>query len=84
MPKKSKAIALITSMHNTNTIDAYSGKQETVEFYNINKSGIESLDIKWAKYTTNPHWPLPIFFEMLDIAGVNSGEIFNTTKVRER
>lgn len=87
VPKKNKAVALISSMHNTNTIDANSGKPEIVEFYNATKSGVDSLDQKCANYTTSrrcQRWPLAIFFAMLDIAGVNTGVLVNTTRSQEK
>ena len=68
-------------MHNTNTIVTNPGKVEIVEFYNGTKPGVDNLGQKCANYTTSrrcQRWPLAIFLEMPNIAGVNAGVLFNT------
>ena len=77
--EKNKTVTLISSMHNTNTIDGNSEKSEIVKFYNINKSSVVSLDQIYANYPLScccQYWPLAIFSPMLYLAGIYTGEIF--------
>ncbi|XP_069670943.1 piggyBac transposable element-derived protein 4-like isoform X1 [Periplaneta americana] len=76
VPKKSKAIIILSSMHHTSDIDPDTGKPEIIMYYNMTKSGVDGLDQKCANYTSSRRtrrWPMAIFFTLVDVAcGVNS------------
>jgi hypothetical protein len=46
VPKRSKAVILISTMHHHATIDDDTKKPEIIMFYNDTKSGVDSLDQK--------------------------------------
>ena len=73
-PKRSKFVFLLSSLHHNSNIVA-SGKPEIVEFYNKTKAGVNALGQKVRHYTayrkTN-HWPLAIFYNILDISAYNA------------
>lgn len=54
-------------------------KPEIVHFYNKTKCGVDVVDNMLRKYTTKSktnHWPLAVFFDLLDKAAVNAHIIF--------
>lgn len=75
VPKKNKAVILISSMHHkidTNLID---DKPEIISYYNSTKSGVDVLDLKCANYSSNRRtrrWPLAVFYTTINVASVNS------------
>lgn len=80
VPKKNKAVLLLSSMHHDNRVDPNNhGKPDIVLFYNDTKSGVDNLDhlvrIYSCKRKTN-RWPLTLFFNMLDCAGVAAYNIW--------
>lgn len=75
VPKKGKAVVLVSSMHHTEAEDEECSKPEIISFYNETKGGVDALDQKCTIYSTNRRtrrWPMTIFFTMLNIAGVNA------------
>lgn len=55
---------------------------EIICFYNSTKGGVDSLDQKCACYNVSRRsrrWPLTIFYAMVNIMGVNSHIIYNST-----
>lgn len=81
VPKRNKAVILVSSMHHDKSIDSESGKPEIIEFYNITKGGVDALDEKCTKYSTSRRtrrWPMAIFFNLLNISLVNSYVIFSS------
>lgn len=75
VPKKGKAVLLISTMHHAESTDIETGKPEIIALYNDTKSGVDTLDKKCANYSTNRRtnrWPLALFYAILNIAGVNS------------
>lgn len=75
IPKKNKAVILISSLHHNEYNDPQTGKPEIIAFYNETKGGVDSLDQKCSVYSSSRRtrrWPLAIFFRLLDIASVNS------------
>lgn len=43
VPKKNKAVILLSSMHHTEAIDKSTGKPEIIEFYNKTKGGVDEI-----------------------------------------
>lgn len=79
VPKRGKAVVLISSMHHDSYVNPESKKPEIIEFYNKTKSGVDALDQKCAAYSTSRRtrrWPMAIFHCILNIAGVNSRVLF--------
>lgn len=77
-PKKNKSVLVLSSFHFDDSIDPDSGessKPDIVTFYNITKSGVDSVDQKSAAYNASRNtrrWPMAIFYNLLNIAGINS------------
>lgn len=79
--KRSKNVCILSSMHKFPTIDEGQKKlPETVKFYNNTKYGVDVLDQMARNYTTKSssrRWPLQVFFNILDLAAINSWIIYN-------
>lgn len=83
VPKKNKAVILLSTMHDNNEIDEETQKPEIILHYNRTKCGVDTVDQKCSSYTTQRitrRWPLAIFFRILDIAGINSEIIINSNR----
>lgn len=75
VPKKNKAVILISSMHHSVNDTTDSGKPEIIEFYNGTKGAVDSLDQKCATYSVSRRtrrWPMALFGAIMNIAAVNS------------
>lgn len=75
VPKKNKAVILLSSMHHDAEISAEEHKKPQIILdYNSTKGGVDNLDKLVQAYScqrkTN-RWPLVVFFDILDIAAVN-------------
>ena len=83
-PKRSKFVLLLSSLHHNSNI-AESGKPEIVEFYNKTKAVVDVLEQKVRHYTTyrkTYHWPLAVFYNILDISAYNAFVLFKLLKVK--
>lgn len=62
----------------------YIKKPEILQFYNHTKGGVDLIDQQRNEYTvarpTN-RWPLKIFFNILDIAGINAFTVLQKNKL---
>lgn len=82
VPKKNRNVILISTMHETDTIDPDTGdnnKPEIITYYNKTKSGVDVVDQKRKQYTVKRvcnRWPLAIFFPLMDIAAINSQIVY--------
>lgn len=92
-PKKTKFVILLSTMHNKDEICPETGKPIIDLDYNSMKGGVDTVDQKYANYSTarkTRRWPLAIFFRLLDMAGVNSHVIYvynninNPTKKKQQ
>jgi hypothetical protein len=75
VPKKNKAVVLISSMHNTSELHPTTRKPEIICFYNKTKCGVDLMDMKCATFSSNRRtrrWPHAMFYRILNICGVNS------------
>jgi len=55
---------------------------ETVEFYNKTKFGVDAIDQMARKYSveaSSRRWPLQIFYNILDLAGINAWRLYKDT-----
>lgn len=81
---------LVSTMHNTDSIDASSGeacKPEVLTFYNLTKGGVDVHDEMKGSYSvarTSNRWSLTIFFSLLNTAGINSYIILSTKAGNEK
>nr|QPD02190.1 PiggyBac2 [Dichotomius schiffleri] len=73
VPKKGRVVVLLSTMHNSKTIDPDSGdakKPEIITFYNTTKGGVDVVDEMCSTYSTarkTNRWPLTAFFHLLDV-----------------
>lgn len=86
VPKKNKAVVLISSMHHSNTVDEASKKPEIIQYYNSTKGGVDETDKKCSIYSSSRRtrrWPLVIFYRILDLCGVNAYILYNQHQVKQ-
>lgn len=75
--KRNKNVLLLSTLHENVDIDANHPKKkpETVIFYNATKYGVDVADQMAKKYSVKAasrRWPVQVFFNILDLAGINS------------
>lgn len=86
IPKKNKAVILLSTMHDSGDIDPETGKPEIIHDYNRTKSGVDTVDQKCSVASTGRNtrrWPLALFFRILDMAGVNSHVLYVDNNMSE-
>lgn len=86
IPKKNKAVILISSMHHSRSTDVESNKPEIISFYNSTKGGVDALDEKCTIYSSSRRtrrWPMAIFYQILDMSCVNAFVMHNCFKNNE-
>ncbi|XP_053148503.1 uncharacterized protein LOC128343447 isoform X3 [Hemicordylus capensis] len=75
VPKRGKAVILLSSLHMGSGRSATEGKPEVLHFYNKKISCVETCNRLISLYTTKRvgrHWPLVVFSNILDIACLNA------------
>lgn len=80
VPKKNKAVILLSTMHDTGAISEETNKPEIIMDYNATKGGVDTVDQMCASYSVariTRRWPLAIFFALMDIAGINAQIIYH-------
>lgn len=74
VPKKNKAVILLSSMHHTGDIVVEDdNKPEIIKYYNETKCGVDSLDQLVHAYMSkrrSNRWPMAFFFNLIDISGI--------------
>lgn len=74
VPKKNKSVILLSSMHHDKAVsEEDESKPDIILHYNETKSGVDNLDHLVRTYTCKRgtrRWPLCLFMNMLDVAGV--------------
>lgn len=81
IPKKYKAVILISSMHSSEFTDIDNDKPEVISFYNATKSGVDTLDYKCSIYSANRRtrrWPLAIFYHLISLSCANSHVLYSS------
>lgn len=84
VPKKNKSVVLISTMHEDSAIDPDSKKPEIILEYNATKGGVDTVDKMCNNYSVSRRtrrWPLAIFYQLINIAGINGQLLYNTTHV---
>ena len=78
--KQNKSVLVLSTLHKGAARQGEEKKKpETLLYYNSNKCGVDILDYMCREMTTKPacrRWPLAVFFNVLDLAGVNAWNIY--------
>lgn len=80
--KKKKIVLLMSTLHDTPTIDESTGadeKPEIITYYNGTKGGVDVVDQMKEEYSVGRmtrRWPMRLFYTMINIAGINSQIIY--------
>ncbi|XP_065658110.1 piggyBac transposable element-derived protein 4-like [Hydra vulgaris] len=78
--KKKKTVILLSTLHRGATKQSDGKKKpEGILYYNANKCGVDMLDSMCRQMSTKSgcrRWPLAVFFNILDLTGVNAWIIF--------
>nr|XP_022907230.1 piggyBac transposable element-derived protein 4-like [Onthophagus taurus] len=81
VPRKNKAVILLSTMHDLPEVDEESHKPEIILSYNQTKGAVDTVDKMCAAYSISRvtrRWPLALFFTLLNIAGINSQILYFT------
>lgn len=73
-------------MHSDSTIDPETNKPEIIMEYNSHKGGVDTIDKMCGTYSVSRRtrrWPLVIFFQLVNIAGINSQILYNAIHFEE-
>lgn len=92
VPKKNKAVNLISTVHYTKHVEGVAMKPEAILFYNSTKAGVDTMDQMLTHYTTKRstrRWTYAFFCNMIDVMALASYIICklndeNTRKERRR
>ena len=80
--KKNKPVLILSTLHRGEAREGDGKKRpEAVLYYNRNKCGVDMLDYVCREISTKAacrRWPLAVFFDVLDLAGVNAWIIYKT------
>ncbi|XP_022183154.1 piggyBac transposable element-derived protein 4-like [Myzus persicae] len=83
VPRKNKAVILLSTMHHDSKIDVETRKPEIIMDYNCTKDGVDTVDKMCAAYSVSritKRWPLVIFYSLMNIAGINAQVLFSYYK----
>ncbi|KAJ4936484.1 hypothetical protein JOQ06_003008 [Pogonophryne albipinna] len=77
VPKKGKAVVLLSTMHDDTAVDDQSVKRkpEVIQYYNHTKSGVDTMDQMVRTYTCKRRtrrWPMVLWHNVLDVATLNA------------
>lgn len=81
VPKKRKAVLLISTMHHSGEIDPETNKPEIIAYYNKTKGGVDTVDEKCSKYCSSRRtrrWPMVVFFRLLDMSALNAFVVYQS------
>ena len=74
--KPKKNVCVLSSLHMLVELgESEKKKPETVEFYNKTKCGVDVADQMARQYSAKagtPRWPVAVFYNILDLAGINA------------
>ena len=74
-------------MHHDASVDTETKKPEIIHFYNSTKGGVDTVDQLCGNYSVSRRtrrWPLCVFFQLLNIAGVNGHILHNMTRSEDK
>ena len=73
VPKKKKAVVLLSSTHISEVEETQSAKPEIIKYYNKTKGGVDTIDKMLGEYIVKRQtlrWPLAFFYNMIDVTGL--------------
>nr|CAH7737709.1 unnamed protein product [Callosobruchus chinensis] len=79
VPRKNKNVLVLSTMHHDDKLDKDSGKPDIIMDYNRTKFGVDVVDKMCASYDVSRNsrrWPLTVFFDILNIGGINMLNLF--------
>jgi hypothetical protein len=79
MAKRNKVVCLLSNMHNPDNNCHNNEVPEIIRFYNHTKGGVDIVDQMAKFYSTKAasrRWPLQVFYNILDLAGINAYTLF--------
>ena len=85
--KQKKIVLLLSTMHPEGDKPNSTVLPEIVDFYNRTKGGVDTFDQLVHRYTVarkSRRWPLRVFYNLLDIVGINSNILCKGSKAPER
>ncbi|XP_043505326.1 piggyBac transposable element-derived protein 4-like [Polistes fuscatus] len=81
--KPRKKVLILSSMHNSVQIEKNDTRTpETIQLYNSTKFGVDVTDQMARNYSVKSksrRWPLQVFFNILDLAGINAWVLYKET-----
>lgn len=79
--KREKNVIVLSTMHPNITVGETEKRlPETIEVYNKNKAGVDSVDQMARLYSVRAatrRWPVHVFYNVLDIAAINAYILFS-------
>lgn len=83
VPKKGKAVVLLSTMHDDKAVDDSSVKKkpEMIQYYNKTKGGVDTMDQMVRTYSCKrrtQRWPMVLWYNMLDVATLNAYTSFTS------
>jgi hypothetical protein len=79
-PKRNKTVCLLSSLHTEAELaEGEKKKPQIICFYNENKVGVDVFDQMsrlYSCHSSSRRWPLAVWANILDIAGINAHVVF--------
>ncbi|XP_046384823.1 piggyBac transposable element-derived protein 4-like [Ischnura elegans] len=80
VPSKGKSVVLLSTQHKAFEIcSSEKKKPEVILYYNSTKFGVDTVDQMARQYSVKRgtrRWPLTIFFDIVDLAGINAYQMY--------
>lgn len=79
IPRKNKNVILLSTVHLDDAIDFETGKPDIIVDYNKTKGGVDIIDQMSEAYNcarATRRWPMVLFYELLNIAGINAFRVY--------
>lgn len=83
VPKKNKAVVLLSTMHDKGTLDEHTNKPDIIIDYNMTKGGVDTVDQMCSKYSVNRitrRWTMLVWYSLLNVAGINAQILFHSNQ----
>ena len=71
--RNGKTVLLLSSMHHDNKVEGSDSKPHIILHYNGSKSGVDNMDKLAGTFSSRRktnRWPMAVFYNMIDVAGV--------------
>ena len=75
VPKKSKSVLLVSTMHHDDKIDEQTGKPDIILYYNHTKGAVDTVDQICHTYSVQrktKRWPFAYFMNLINLCGLIS------------